>query len=195
MRRKLGLLVVFALVACSSGSPSSPGGGPNSPTPSAAADDKADGGAVKPHDPKVEGGTHSRAGDSGTTAEDVARGGFEAGTIDPGPCAPVSFSGVIQPILTASCDGADCHINNAHHPSALNLAVGKAYAQLVNMGTPACSDQQRVVPGDPSSSYILHKLTGHNLCDGEQMPKGKAPLDAASIKSISDWICTGAPNN
>ena len=106
----------------------------------------------------------------------------------------MSFASVIQPIFTASCDGADCHINNAQHPSALNLAAGKAYTQLVNMTTPACG-LKRVAPGDPSASYILHKLNGVDICDGERMPKDKAPLDAASIKSISDWICNGAPNN
>jgi hypothetical protein len=52
-----------------------------------------------------------------------------------------------------------------------------------------------VVPGSPSTSYIIDKLMGTNLCMGSQMPFGASPLSPATIQIISDWISEGAPNN
>jgi hypothetical protein len=59
----------------------------------------------------------------------------------------------------------------------------------------------RAAPGDPEHSYVIDKLTSHNLCSGSGMPKGFGfngkwkPLPAAEIQKVYDWICAGAKND
>ena len=51
-------------------------------------------------------------------------------------------------------------------------------------------------PGDPEGSYVIHKLTGKNLCaPNTTMPLNKPKLPAAEVQTVYDWICEGAPNN
>jgi hypothetical protein len=78
----------------------------------------------------------------------------------------------------------------------LNLSAGKAYANLVNVGATECRDgRKRVAPGNPTSSYLIQKMTGVNTCGGSQMPKAGQGLPTAQTQTIVNWICSGAPNN
>jgi hypothetical protein len=52
-----------------------------------------------------------------------------------------------------------------------------------------------VVPGDVQGSLLIGKLTGTNLCNGSQMPKGDPPLAPELIDTIASWICQGAEDN
>ena len=59
-----------------------------------------------------------------------------------------------------------------------------------------CADQRLIVkPGDPANSYLIQKLVGSEMCFGVRMPKMGEPLPAASIQTLVNWICQGAPNN
>ncbi len=56
----------------------------------------------------------------------------------------------------------------------------------------------RVVPGSPSASYLVQKITQDTPCDGQKMPRPFeviAPplLTAAEIATITGWISAGAP--
>jgi hypothetical protein len=54
-----------------------------------------------------------------------------------------------------------------------------------------CSDGRlRVLPGQPSESYLMDKLMGTQLCAGKKMV-----LPEADIETIAAWICAGAPDN
>ena len=106
----------------------------------------------------------------------------------------VSFSAAVQPILTASCANAGCH-SGALPKAGLRLTAGNAYQALVGVTAGECNDgRKRVLPGDPSQSYLVDKLLGVDLCSGTRMPK-LAALPAASIETIASWICSGAPDN
>ena len=108
--------------------------------------------------------------------------------------AAVSFATDVQPILTAACATIGCH--RAPAPKGtLNLSLGMAYGELVNVPSTQCADRSLVAPGDVSGSYLVDKLLGVNLCFGTAMPKGASSLSDAQIALISDWICAGAPNN
>ena len=108
--------------------------------------------------------------------------------------ASVSFAAAVQPIFTASCAQAGCHKGIAAQ-QGLDLSAGKAYANLVNVAAAQCSDQRkRVLPGQPSQSYLIDKLMNVDICSGTRMPK-TSPLPAAQINTIAGWICEGAPNN
>jgi len=101
----------------------------------------------------------------------------------------------VQPIFTASCTAAGCH-SGALPKENLDLTAGKAWGQLVNIKTNECSGSRiRVVPKDPSTSYLVDKLLGVDLCFGSQMPKLGQTLPNAQLQTISNWICEGAPNN
>ena len=112
------------------------------------------------------------------------------GTTGCGP--PVSFAATVQPIFTANCASGGCHAGT--RPAAgLSLASGVSFASLVNVAS-SCAGKLLVKPAAVSESYLVNKLLGTNLCSGSQMPKAGG-LSAASLNSITGWICEGAPKN
>jgi hypothetical protein len=121
-------------------------------------------------------GCSSRAGSSG---EDNNLG------LDCTSARP-TFAADVAPILARNCSGDDgCH------------GVPR-YADLVGttLGIDMCAaDRVDVDPGSLENSYLMHKLTGIDMCPmTEQMPLGGS-LTASEIQTVADWICAGAPEN
>jgi hypothetical protein len=52
-----------------------------------------------------------------------------------------------------------------------------------------------VVPGDPDSSYLIHKLEGGPNIAGVRMPLNGPYLQEGQVLVIRRWIEIGAPNN
>ena len=107
-----------------------------------------------------------------------------------------SFKNDIVPILSAQC--VFCHVTGAEN-AGLNLARKEAYRNLVSTKSTE-SELQRVVPGDPEKSYLMHKLRGTQLSvggSGASMPRVDSSqlLDAGQLQLIEKWISAGAPNN
>ena len=82
--------------------------------------------------------------------------------------------------------------------AGLDLRPGNAHGDLVNVDTNSCGDgRKRVLPGEPSESYIIDKVMNKQLCklangaNSQKMPPGST-LPAANIETISNWICGGA---
>jgi len=74
-----------------------------------------------------------------------------------------------------------------------------SYANLVNVPAANISGTQtglvRVVPGNPTSSFLLTKVAMPAVFDplyGLRMPNTGTPLPAAQIDSIRAWILRGA---
>jgi hypothetical protein len=108
--------------------------------------------------------------------------------------ASVSFSGAVQPILTAKCAAGGCH-GGVVPQGGINLSSGKSYASMVGVPAQQCNDGRlRVKPGDPGASYVVDKMTNTDICSGTQMPK-TGLLPSAEIQTVVDWICQGAMNN
>jgi hypothetical protein len=106
----------------------------------------------------------------------------------------VSYSAQVQPVFDASCT-SNCHAG-ARPAADLDLMATKSHAALVNVAATGCiSSQVRVVPGSPSTSYLMNKLTGIGMCSGTQMPSRGVSLPQAQIDLIRNWICQGAPKN
>lgn len=107
----------------------------------------------------------------------------------------VSFQSQVLPLF-GSCASPTCHGNIAPK-EGLSLTAANAYGNLVNVTASQCNGtKKRVLPGDPSQSYLINKLTGIGTCFGTKMPKPPAAaLSQAQIDTISQWICSGAPNN
>jgi hypothetical protein len=78
----------------------------------------------------------------------------------------------------------------------LNLDPGAAYANLVGVASRQKPALQRVAPGDPENSYLIHKLEGRADIVGMRMPRTAGPfLTDGQIMVIRRWIALGAPNN
>jgi len=103
--------------------------------------------------------------------------------------ASPSLAADVVPITAANCSmGTGCHL-------AAKTANG-VYDQFVNRIAEQCTDTRLMVkPGDPEHSYVIHKMTNHNICTGQTMPKDQAMVGDPEIQVIYDWICSGAPND
>ncbi|WP_437949571.1 hypothetical protein WME98_01215 [Sorangium sp. So ce296] len=134
------------------------------------------------------------AGGAGGGATTAGAGG--APPLDPA-CGPdtATFADV-APILERSCSNQYCHGNASSPAGGLDLRTAAAVSAMVNQDAGSCSSEKAlVVPLMPSSSYLMNKLKGVDLCDPDEfrMPIG-TPLPDAEIKTINDWICAGAPD-
>jgi hypothetical protein len=80
----------------------------------------------------------------------------------------------------------------------MNLAAGQAIANTVNVASREARGVDRIEPGDPQKSYLLHKLLGTQRSvggSGSRMPLSGGPLADAQIAKIRQWIEQGAKNN
>jgi hypothetical protein len=123
-------------------------------------------------------------------------GSCESGTsCTDGTCAwpQRSFAEHVFPILQASgCDDNGCH-GEMRPAEDLELSSASiAYDELVGVASNQCSDRLLVEPGAPLSSYLVHKITGEQLCSGSKMPKAGSGLSAPEIDTLRAWIGSGA---
>jgi hypothetical protein len=123
--------------------------------------------------------------------EGEIRGQVVAAPVAEAPAEPqVSFTKEIRPIFGANCS---CHIGRSA-AEGMNLAAGEAYGNLVNVVSNQ-SDLNRVEPGDPARSYLIHKLRNTQRSvggSGARMPFGGRALPEATIQRIEKWIAQGA---
>lgn len=104
------------------------------------------------------------------------------------PCVPtrsVSYTRDVAPIFTA-CSGELCHNETWGGPRPVQ--------NLVKVRSTECCDGRLLVnPKHPDQSYMLQKLRGVNLCAGQKMP-ASGTLSAASLETLTAWVCEGAPS-
>jgi hypothetical protein len=109
----------------------------------------------------------------------------------------VCFTRDIQPIFTANCALSGCHAGTSPQQNQ-NLSAGLAYQYIVNVASNERAGMKRVLPFQPDSSYLVHKIQGTQLSvggSGARMPLGAAPLTQGQIDLIRAWIAAGAKNN
>jgi hypothetical protein len=83
--------------------------------------------------------------------------------------------------VLAGCQGETCHGAPTH-----DMVVGVAAYEC-------CDGRLLVDPGNAAQSYLLDKVEGHDLCQGDRMPWMLPPLSDADLLTIRRWICEGAP--
>lgn len=77
----------------------------------------------------------------------------------------------------------------------MNLSsANDSFNALVNVASIQVGSLNRVTPGDPDNSYLIHKLEG-TQASGGRMPQGGPFLSQASIDMVRQWITDGALNN
>jgi hypothetical protein len=120
----------------------------------------------------------------------------------PSPNLQPTFSSIQQNVFEATdssgraaCTG--CHnAGRAAFTAGLNLSRETAYAALVGARSTQKPELMRVAPGDPDSSYLIHKLEGHSDIVGQRMPRTSGPfLTEGQITILRRWITIGAPND
>src|SRR5262245_20986198 len=95
-------------------------------------------------------------------------------------CTPANIE---QTLLARKCAG--CH-SGASAPKGVNLALA-GVADRVAQQTSSCLNKKLVVPGDPTASFLLEKLSANPSC-GVRMPKDKPELTAEEKNCVADWI-------
>ena len=106
----------------------------------------------------------------------------------PENCVPV-YSDVKTIFDQANCNS--CHTNGSNSWSYEN------YEKLISKGSDDnCADLLNVVKGDANASLLYDKINndGFVVC-GEAMTDNGQPLSMEEIKTIRDWINSGAPEN
>lgn len=115
-------------------------------------------------------------------------GGVNAGT---------TLSADVQPILTANCALSGCHVGSDPQEGQ-NLSAGQTFSNVVNVASNQLPTMDRVEPGQPDSSYLVHKIQGTHLQvggTGDRMPLARSALSQAEIDVIRAWIQAGAMSN
>jgi len=107
---------------------------------------------------------------------------------------PVTFSRDVLPIFAARCTA--CHTPGGQGP--FSLEDGVAHGNIVGRASFQVPTMNRVEPGDPARSYLLHKLRGTHRSvggSGQRMPRVGPPLSSDQTEVIRRWIEQGAPND
>lgn len=97
-------------------------------------------------------------------------------------------------VFSASCARSNCHVTG-NEAGGLILEAGKSHDYLVNMPSTVDHGMMRVLPGDPTQSYLLVALGGEPGMppDGTVMPWGGLPmLCAQEVDAIKRWVAAGA---
>ncbi len=111
--------------------------------------------------------------------------------------AETTLSADVQPILTANCALSGCHAGSDPQQGQ-NLSAGQTFSNVVNVASNELPTMDRVEPGRPDSSYLVHKIEGTHLQiggSGDRMPLARSPLSQAEINVIRAWIQAGAMSN
>jgi len=130
-----------------------------------------------------------------TTDASSSDASSSSGGVD--PCeglAPVSFTNDVAPIFVQRCATTGCHVGTLAD-GGLDLSDGNAHGDAVNVATKSCGgDRTRVIPSDPSESYLHDKIHGVDLCGTSKKmpPSGKPQLTDEQKQVITAWICGGA---
>ena len=90
-----------------------------------------------------------------------------------------------------------CHSDQGRAASAgLVLLSGRSYQSLVGIPSNGKPGAIRVIPGDPSNSYLVQKLEGTQGIVGQRMPRTGGPyLTPGQLSILRRWIQLGAKND
>ncbi len=108
-----------------------------------------------------------------------------------------TFANVHTHVLARGCASPGCH-DAAAASGGLDLSTaGAAYAGLVDQPAtnPVAAENRwiRVRPGDPDRSFLLRKLAGPGLGEGDPMPAPSLVLAPGWLNLVRAWIAAGAP--
>jgi hypothetical protein len=124
----------------------------------------------------------------------------------------VSFKTDVMVIFNDNCGSSTCHGTTMSPSGALFLGALSAtggdasavYAALVGPKSGELLSMPFVTPGDPSKSYLMHKVDGDQChfdaeCVGQSclaaMPNGGQTMPVSRRDTVRRWIAQGAKDN
>lgn len=113
------------------------------------------------------------------------------------PIATPSFRTDIAPILAETCASSGACHGGSSPQLGMNLGLGLAYANLVNVPSQTIPGMMRVRPGLPDSSFMFRVLSqdqGYRL-GFYRMPLTEVPMPQPVVETIRNWILQGADDN
>jgi hypothetical protein len=134
-------------------------------------------------------------------------GGGTTTRYDAGPNCPTvpTYSELLTATFVPRCSGR-CHGGTSGPPTPaspagpIDLSGSSNRSQLVDRASIHGMGLVLVVPGDPTASFLLRKLTDDlptDLSLGNPMPLGEAiqwsMIPQAEVDAVSCWIAGGAP--
>jgi len=99
----------------------------------------------------------------------------------PIPAGPVSFNGIILPILTQNCAKSGCHVAGGQSP---DLTSSNAYDNLTGSGV--------IDTLQPATCTLYQHLTG---AGGLKLMPPDGKLNSFDLALILTWIKQGAQND
>ena len=120
----------------------------------------------------------------------------------PTPNLTPTFSSIQTEIFNTTDSSGRLACINCHNPAGraftagLDLTSPGSYGRLVGVASVQRPGLQRVRPGDPDASYLIHKLEGGPAIVGTRMPRGTGPfLTTGQMQIVRRWIELGANND
>jgi hypothetical protein len=111
------------------------------------------------------------------------------------PSPDATFTRVQSVVFTPQCAIAGCHGGPASAAQkGMPLGEGLSYDAIVRVPSRQMPSLMRVVPFDPSNSYLVRKITPGSAIAGEPMPFG-ASISEADGQLVRDWVARGAPRD
>lgn len=123
----------------------------------------------------------------------------------------VSFRADVLPIFVQSCAFSSCHGTMSAQNNGVYLGerTGTTPTATLIAGlekpAPALPSMPFVTPGDPSRSFLMHKIDGdactldprctNGSCGGRMPQGGGAPLPVATREAVRRWIAQGAKDD
>ena len=90
------------------------------------------------------------------------------------------------------CAQAGCHVGGSAQQGLMLDSVANSFQDLVGIASTEAPSLLRVDPGNPDSSYLVHKIEGRSTIVGAQMPLNQPGLSGPQITAIRSWIQNGA---
>ena len=130
------------------------------------------------------------------SGDGTAGGDFEATfTVTTAVMSP-TLAFIQADLFGPTCAAAGCHTGptGAGLPSGMDLSSANAsFLSLVGVASIQQPSLSRVAAGDPTNSYLVHKIEGRAAApNSSRMPFGQPALDQATINNIRQWISDGA---
>jgi hypothetical protein len=118
----------------------------------------------------------------------------------PTPNLEPTFSSIQQNIFSSGDSSGRPACTNCHNAAGsrfngLDLSPAVSYNNLVNVASRQRPSAVRVIPANPTNSYLIHKLEGGPNIAGVRMPLNGPFLTEGQILVIRRWIELGAPND
>jgi hypothetical protein len=122
---------------------------------------------------------------SGCPGDGSALGGGGIGGIEP------TLSSIQEHVFGAVC--VNCHVAGGPGSFMLLDTEANSYKSLVDVPSLELPELDRVEPGDPEASYVVHKIEGRPTIIGDPMPPPpESRLAPDEIAAIREWIENGA---